>query len=479
MSTAPRLFGIIGDPIGHTLSPVIHTLFSSKTGQSIEGYVPFQVSRERLPEAIRGAHALGIAGMNVTVPHKSAVIPELHSIDPLAEKIGAVNTLVYEDGGYRGYNTDATGLGMALRKEGVALAGARVVILGAGGAARAAAFLCADGGAAEVLIINRSVDRAEALAQEVCERTGRPVTRAVRLASFLADTEGEDRYLAIQCTSVGLMPDTEHAAVEDPEFFKKLFFAVDIVYRPLETKFLRLAKEAGVPTMGGLSMLLYQAADAFALWFPGSRPDDAALDCVMRVLRGELRGYYGINLIGYMGSGKTTVGRELADALHFDLWDTDRMIEESTGRSVSRIFAEDGEALFRQLETKTLEQINAAETGPREDGAEGLVLSTGGGLPLREENRTLLREGFGRTVYLRVRPETVIRRLEGDETRPLLAGADAAEKLARVEAMLTERGPVYESCADLIIDTDDKEPGEIAAEILKGLADLREKEERA
>ncbi|MBR5115516.1 MAG: shikimate dehydrogenase, partial [Lachnospiraceae bacterium] len=113
MSEAPRLFGIIGDPIGHTLSPTIHMLFAARTGNPIAGYVPFRVTGERLPEAVRGAHALGIAGMNVTVPHKSAVIPVLHSIDPLAEKIGAVNTLVYEDGGYRGYNTDATGLGQA------------------------------------------------------------------------------------------------------------------------------------------------------------------------------------------------------------------------------------------------------------------------------------------------------------------------------------------------------------------------------
>ena len=442
MSEAPRLFGIIGDPIGHTLSPTIHMLFAARTGNPIAGYVPFRVTGERLPEAVRGAHALGIAGMNVTVPHKSAVIPVLHSIDPLAEKIGAVNTLVYEDGGYRGYNTDATGLGQALKKEGVELAGAQVVILGAGGAARAAAFLCADADASDVVLINRTVDRAEALARDVNERIGRKTVRALSLAGFLDSGAANGKYLAIQCTSVGLTPDTESSAVEDPAFFAKLFFAVDIVYRPLETKFLRLARQAGVPTMGGLSMLLYQAADAFSLWFPGGRPDPSTLRYVMHVLQGQLRGYFHINLVGYMGCGKTTVGRALADLLHYDLWDTDRMIEESTGKSVRAIFAEEGEAMFRELEKKTLEKINETMSEPWEGETDGLVLSTGGGLPMREENRKILLEGLGRTVYLRVRPETVVERLGHDETRPLLAGADDAEKLGRVKAMLKERGPV-------------------------------------
>ncbi|MCR4763897.1 MAG: shikimate dehydrogenase [Lachnospiraceae bacterium] len=468
---SPRLFGIIGDPIGHTLSPLIHTRFAEKTGKSIRGYLPFAVRREDLSDAIRGAHALGIAGMNVTVPHKSGVIPLLAGIDPLAAKIGAVNTLIYQDDGYRGCNTDATGLKCALLEAGVTLAGTRVVILGAGGAARAAAFLCVTEGAAEVVIINRTADKAAALAADVNEKTEKQAARAADLSSFLSEPVSPERkYLAIQCTSVGLSPDTEHAPVEDPAFFERLFFAVDIVYRPLMTKFLWLARQAGLPVLGGLSMLLYQAADAFSLWFPDTRLTQSDLRSVMCALKAELLGGSCIRLIGFMGSGKTTIGQTLADVLGFDLWDTDRMIEESCRKTVSEIFARDGEEMFRRMETATLKMIaEALSESPWEGETDGLILSTGGGLPVREENRRWLRQTPGSTVYLRARPETILARLSGDSTRPLLSGEDQEEKRSRTIALLAEREDIYESCADLVIDTDGKTPEAIAAEILAGL----------
>ncbi len=468
------LLGVIGDPIGHTLSPVIHTLFAARSSTAIGGYWPFEVRRENLEDAVRGAHALGIRGMNVTVPHKSAVIPLLSGIDPLAARIGAVNTLVYEEEGYRGYNTDATGLKRALEEAGVKLEGAHAVILGAGGAARAVAFLCAMEGTAEISVINRTRERAEALCSEVNDKV-RNCARTVSLPEWIHMQErkraaGGEKAIAFQCTSVGLYPKAEESVTEDPAFFENLFFAVDIVYRPIMTKFLRSAGKAGVPTLGGLSMLLYQAADAFSLWFPGKKLSPPALRYVLRVLQIQLRGYAGIHLIGFMGSGKTTVGRALAERLHYDLWDTDQMIEEGCGKSVSRIFAEEGETAFRELEMKTLQKIGEILDSPWEGETDGLVLSTGGGLPMREENRRWLKKGAVRVVYLRVRPETVVDRLGNDTTRPLLAGADEAEKRARVEKLMAERDPVYEECADLIVDADEKTPDEIALEIMTGLS---------
>lgn len=147
-------------------------------------------------------------------------------------------------------------------------------------------------------------------------------------------------------------------------------------------------------------------------------------------------------LIGFMGAGKTTVGRALAGQSGTSLTDTDQLIEEMAGMSIVNIFAEKGEAEFRRIETAVLEQLIAAD--------HAAVVSTGGGLPLREENRRLLKK-LGTVVYLEVEPETVLKRLEGDTTRPLLQGSNVKEK---VEHLLLERGPIYRSAADITVKAD-------------------------
>ncbi|MCR5675826.1 MAG: shikimate dehydrogenase [Lachnospiraceae bacterium] len=463
-------FGVIGDPIGHTLSPVIHHSFGQTTGKELE-YRPYLVKHEALGDTLRKMHASGIRGLNVTVPHKSAVIPFLTAIDPLAEKIGAVNTLVRDADGYRGYNTDVSGLKRALTEAGLQLAGAHVVILGAGGAGRAAAFLCAGEGAAEILILNRTREKAEALAEEVRgTMTGgssaQVSVRAVDAASFIAGESAEDiRYLAIQCTSVGLYPHAEGSVITDPAFFRKLSAAVDIVYRPYLTGFLSLAYRAGVPIVSGLSMLLYQAADAFSLWYPEVSLGKGDLSRAMHALKAQALGFTGLCLTGFMGCGKTTVAETLAGILNFDLWDTDRMIEEASGKSVRAIFADEGEEVFRRLETATLKRIDEAVADPWEGETDGVIISTGGGVPVREENRKLLKDGHVVTVWLRVRPETVMERLAGDATRPLLAGSEE-EKRQRITALMRERESFYEECATCVVDTDGRTPAEIAAAIL-------------
>ncbi len=491
----PDILGIIGDPIGHTLSPLIHGCFGGHAGIDLR-YLPFLVKGERLQDAVRGAYALGIRGLNVTVPHKSAVIPFLADIDPLAAKIGAVNTLVYDKDGYRGFNTDATGLKRALEREGVVFEGSRFVILGAGGAGRAAAFLCACEGAEDVVIVNRSQEKARMLAEEINSATGSSAVRAVDMESFINELEKSSRrYIAIQCTSVGLWPDSDKTVTEDPRFFAGLKFAADVIYRPMRTRFLELAHMAGVPTMGGLSMLLYQAVDAFGLWYPGSEPDEGTIETVMQKLTASLTGGENIVLTGFMGSGKSTIARALAEKLGYDVWDTDEMIEEACGKSINEIFADEGEGAFRQMETTALtktgealkirqmETIALAETGEAlkkrdgktttESGNEigreterGVILSTGGGLPVRPENREILKSGdCGRVVYLKASPRTVIERLSGDDTRPLLTGSPE-EKMVRIEKLMKERDAAYSECADLIVETDGLTPDEIATEIL-------------
>ena len=201
--------GLIGDPVEHTLSPVIHNTLAQETGRNLV-YVPFPVKAERVGDAVRGARALSIRGLNATVPHKSAVIPYLSGVEREAALIGAVNTLVPEEGGYRGYNTDLSGLGRALASDGVKLSGERVILLGAGGAARAAAFLCALRGAAGGMASEpHAVPGGGAGGGGKPGRGAQPARRPLALSDWRRIPEG--RYLAIQGTKVGLAPDVSTA----------------------------------------------------------------------------------------------------------------------------------------------------------------------------------------------------------------------------------------------------------------------------
>lgn len=255
--------GLIGNPVEHTLSPLIHNTLAGLLGQNLV-YVPFPVEEGRLAEAVTGADALQLAGLNVTVPYKSEVIKSLQEIDDLAKNIGAVNTLVRTKGGYKGYNTDMEGLYRAMTCEGIRLEGRQIVLLGAGGAARAVAYLCAVKGADKVYLLNRTINKAQAVAAEVNQTVGREVIVPMATEDYAKLPAGS--YLAIQGTSVGLAPHTEDVVISDKAFYQKIHTGFDLIYNPWETKFMRLVREQGGNAYNGLKMLLYQGIIAYELW---------------------------------------------------------------------------------------------------------------------------------------------------------------------------------------------------------------------
>ena len=258
-----RICGLIGNPVEHTLSPIIHNTLAERLKHNLV-YVPFHVEEGKVDRAVVGADALHLLGLNVTVPYKSEVIASLREIDGLAKKIGAVNTLVKTDGGYKGYNTDMKGLYRAMASEGIKIEGEKIILLGAGGAARAVAYLCAEKGADEVYLLNRTLSKAQTVAEEVNKSTGREVISPMHTEDYTALPDG--KYLAIQGTSVGLAPHTEDVVIADKAFYEKIHTGFDLIYSPWETRFMRLTKEHGGQAYNGLKMLLYQGIIAYELW---------------------------------------------------------------------------------------------------------------------------------------------------------------------------------------------------------------------
>lgn len=258
-----RVCGLIGNPVGHSVSPAIHNNLARLTGKDMV-YTTFKVEKGDVASAVRGAYSLNILGLNVTVPHKSEVIDSLVDIDPLAKAIGAVNTLVRVDGGFKGYNTDILGLARELEDEGIELADSKVIILGAGGAARAITFLCSSKGAKKIYLLNRSVDKAQDIAHAVNTHFHNEKVIPMNIADY-ADIPGDD-YIVIQTTSVGLHPNDEAVVIDDEAFYKKAAVGVDIIYNPAKTKFMKLIKAQGKNAYNGLKMLLYQGVSAYELW---------------------------------------------------------------------------------------------------------------------------------------------------------------------------------------------------------------------
>lgn len=258
-----RTCGLIGNPVEHTMSPAIHNTLAENLEENLV-YVPFHVPTGHVKEAVEGAFALNLLGCNVTVPYKSDVIPYLKEIDPLAKRIGAVNTLVRTDMGFKGYNTDMPGLYRAMLSDGVEIAGESVLILGAGGVARAVAVLLAEKNAKEIIILNRTLEKASKIADEVNGYVGHALVKAMRLEDY-AVLPGE-KYLAIQATNIGMFPNVNDVVIEDKAFYKKIHTGYDLIFNPIETKFMWLVKEAGGNAYHGLKMLLYQGIIAYELW---------------------------------------------------------------------------------------------------------------------------------------------------------------------------------------------------------------------
>ncbi|HIX14753.1 MAG TPA: shikimate dehydrogenase [Candidatus Hungatella pullicola] len=285
ISGKSKVCGVMAWPVEHSLSPLMHNFYSEKTDTDLV-YIPLKVEPGQIEAAVKGAYALNFAGMNITVPHKQEVMKYLVEMDEAAGAIGAVNTLVRVEGGFKGYNTDAEGLWRAMAGAGITVKGRTCLLLGAGGAAKAAAYVLAREGARKLYILNRSLEKGIQLAEMINSRFPQAAAEPLRLSEYGRIQEMD--CLALQTTSVGMDPNIDCAPVEDEKFYSHIGTGVDIVYTPAETKFMRYVKQAGGSVLGGLDMLIYQGMIAYELWNPSVKFSKELVDDARRLLRTQL-----------------------------------------------------------------------------------------------------------------------------------------------------------------------------------------------
>ncbi|ULM95629.1 shikimate dehydrogenase [Peribacillus frigoritolerans] len=276
-----KIYGVMGDPIAHSMSPDIHNDAFEK--ENIEAvYHHFHVTKEGLNDAVKGMKALGIEGFNITIPHKTSIISFLDEVDELALAIGAVNTVVNKNGRFIGYNTDGKGFFKSLCDEiSGDIKAKKTLVIGAGGAARAIYFTLVKEGVKQVDIANRTKERAAQLVSDC------PYDKVSKALSIIEAEESLSQYdLIIQTTSSGMSPELDHSPLKVDQL-KTGAIVSDIIYNPLKTKLLREAGEKGAETQNGLGMFINQAALAFEIW-TGIMPDTARMtDIVLNKLGGN------------------------------------------------------------------------------------------------------------------------------------------------------------------------------------------------
>jgi shikimate dehydrogenase len=283
MDSHTVMFGVFGDPIRHSMSPLMMNRAFRETGLNA-AYAAFHVTREGLRDAVNGIRALGFRGVNVTVPHKVNIMAYLDEVDESAKVIGAVNTIVNENGKLTGYNTDGIGYVRSLKEEtGMELQGKKVLVLGAGGGARGVVYALAQERPEAIWIANRSPEKAAQLAADM-----QPYAACTALGLDEVVSIRERFDLVINTTPAGMYPQTDEMPV-DPGFLTEETLVSDLVYNPLVTRFLRAAEKRGCRTHGGLGMLIYQGVYAFEYWTGIAAPVEAMRETVEAALAQKSR----------------------------------------------------------------------------------------------------------------------------------------------------------------------------------------------
>ncbi len=388
-------YGCIGEKLTHSFSKEIHNLLFDYD------YEIKEIERDKLVEFMR---AKEFKAINVTIPYKQDVIPYLDWVSDTATGIGAVNTIVNREGKLYGYNTDFAGLTALIKLNDITVSGKRVLVLGSGGTSKTAVAVVKSLHAASVKRVSRT-------AREDC------ITYEDAIQNY------HDAEVIINTTPCGMYPNIIGEPI-DISLFKELESVVDAIYNPLCSNLVVKAKAMGLKATGGLYMLVHQAAVAAEL-FTDSKIDNDKIYGVYKKIEQSKRN---IVLIGMPSSGKSTIGKQLADELGMQFIDTDKEIEKVSGKTIPEIFEIFGECGFRDMESRVIAEVSVKQN---------CVIATGGGAVLREQNVALLK-GNG-TIYFVDRPLDL---LVTTDDRPLSSNRVDLEK------RYNERYDIYCDAAD-------------------------------
>jgi len=386
-------YGLLGQTLHHSFSPLIHSYLA--------GY-EYPLYEKEPPEVEDFLKNADFDGLNVTIPYKKTVLPYCAELSDTARRLGNVNTVIRRsDGTLYGDNTDYYGFTYMLKKTDISPKGKKVLVLGSGGASGTVQAVMRDAGAAEVRVISRSgEDNYTNL-----ERHG-------------------DAQIIVNTTPVGMYPDNGASPV-DLSRFARVQAVLDVIYNPCRTELLLQAEDMGLPCANGLVMLVAQAKRAAEV-FTGEAISDEKIGFIYEKI---LRLTGNVVLIGMPGCGKSTVGQELARLTGREFFETDAMVSERAGKSIPRIFEEDGEEVFRQLETGALRAVSAKS---------GCVIATGGGIVKRPENRRFIRQNSVAVFIDRKVNELPV------DGRPLSLKTG-------VEALAAQRIPLYREWSDYTV----------------------------
>lgn len=440
-------YGLIGHPLGHSLSPWIHQKLLSYAGLDAI-YELLDVNEQDflqdMPQLL--SH---YRGLNVTIPYKERIISLLDSLDSQSSSLRSVNTVLNG----RGYNTDREGF----LSDGPVLFDRSILILGAGGVSRMLAFAAAGERASRIVIWSRRPEQAQSLADAVLQAW--PEQRIEYIAD--PDELPGRSWVILNGTPAGMWPNTGTLPLPDKSIHLLLTKAAelyDTVYNPVATRLVLMARSAGITAKGGLGMLFGQAVAAQRLWNPQIDFAEGFLDQIRQSLAEAVYTQFPLSIIltGFMGSGKSTVGALLSEQTGLPLIDLDSEIEKTTGKSISDIFAQEGESAFRELEHNML----SACLGRRSSQ----ILATGGGALTVERNIELVRNSPAVTVYLNATLPEIRRRIGRSRSRPLWKD-DQSEELQK---LYDRRQGIYNSVADRNISAD-QDPDQLAAAIAADL----------
>ncbi len=401
--------GVAGNPIGHSQSPsLFHAMFNS-TG--IKGNY-LRLNAESAEEIVFFMHTFPLNGINITAPFKRDIIKHLNGLDANAAKINAVNTVTHNKGILMGSNTDVTGVQNALEKNGISLADKAVTVIGAGGAAEAAVAACYNARAKSVFLYNRTIGKAEVLAKKFSAK----ITHKHNLKDTISRSD-----IIISCIPQG------NSVLQNIAFSPgQTVLDADYRHSSLEQK----TKNEGAKYISGLEWLKYQALPAFALITGLTPPTEQIVTDITPVEQNT-----GSNIIitGFMGSGKSTVGRKVAEITGMNFIDTDEEIEKATSKKIAEIFAEKGEAEFRRLERITISRLT---------GMSHTVIALGGGATLDENNRNIIKKS-GVTVWVYGSLTDISKKIDRNN-RPLW-------QMNRLNDLWEKRKPTYAAVSDFVI----------------------------